>query len=275
MADGAKAPRGLLIAGVVLLVLALGGCGYGCTSFVGFIGDLTDVAEGSSAVPLGSPTTLEAGGTDNALILTTSTSAVCEVSDSSGADVALQEPGTGTTGTIDRSSGAPLEFQYSFETTEGETYQILCVDDFEGSGEYAVVPFNLGRIVTGFAGIGIGALLFIIGTILLIVGLVQRSKWKKRQVPGSPMGGYSPPPPGGASGYGQPGQGYGQPGQGYGQPPSGYPTPPPPGGPIPPPPGGPTAPPPGGPTAPPPAPGAPWPPQSEPPSGPPPPPPPA
>lgn len=239
MVNGEKAPKGLLLTGVILLVLSLGGCGFGCASFVGFIGDLTDVVQGTSTNELGQSTSFVASN-DNAIILTSSSSAVCEVTDSGGNLISLQEPGAGTTGTIQTDEGEDLEFQYSFETDSGETYSVLCSDEF-GPGQYAVVPFSVSRILGGVAGLAIGAVLFLVGLVLLIVGLVRRSKWKKRQQPG-PMG-FAPPPPGmGAPGYGQPtppgyGQptppGYGQPGYGQPQPPA-QPTPPPPPPPAPP-----------------------------------------
>ncbi len=277
MADGAKPPKGLLIAGIVLLVLGIGGCGYGCTNFVGFVSDLTDVVEGRATVPYGDSTTLQsdAGG---AVILTSTSGAECEVVDDSGNQVSLQEPSAGTSGTVDTTGGETLEFQYYFDTDSGVTYEVTCQDGMNGTGgEFVVVGFDIGKIVGGLFGIGIGALLFIIGAILLIVGLVQRSRWKKRG--GGTMagpGGYSPPPPGAPGGYGQPGYGqpgYGQPGYGqpgYGQPGYGQPGgPPPPGQGAPgqaPPPGGmpgpsgpppPQGPPPQGPSTPPPPPAGP------------------
>ena len=100
MANGPKPPKGLLIAGIVLLVIGIGGCGYGCTSFVGFVRDLADVAEGRSTTPYGQTATLQsdAGG---AVILTSTNTAECEVVDSRGNTVTLQEPSAGTSGTIE------------------------------------------------------------------------------------------------------------------------------------------------------------------------------
>ena len=51
MADGTKAPKGALIAGLVLMLLAFGGCGYRRSSFVGFAGELTDIVDGTSSTP--------------------------------------------------------------------------------------------------------------------------------------------------------------------------------------------------------------------------------
>ena len=256
--DPNKPPKGLLITGIVLLVLGLGGCGYGCTNFVGFIDDIADVASGSSTTAYGqtAPLQSDAGG---AVILTSSPDAQCEVVDDSGNQVTLQEPSAGTSGSIDTTSGETLDLQYFFDTDSGVTYQVTCQDGLEGgNGEFVVVGFDISKIVTGFVGLGAGALFFIIGLILLIVGLVQRSRWKKRQGPGAPMGapgGYSPPPPGGYGGYsptgGAPAPGPMPPPPG-GTPPPPMQTPPPgPGAPPPPPPGpgtqGPYPPPPPGP----------------------------
>lgn len=251
--DPNKPPKGLLIAGIVLLVLGLGGCGYGCTSVVGLVDDITDVASGSSTVAFGQTTTLEsdAGG---AVILASSADPNCEVVDDSGNPVELQAPSAGTSASIESTSGETLDLEYFFDTESGVVYQVTCQDALEGgSGEFVVVGLDLGKILTGFVGLGAGALFFIIGLILLIVGLVQRSRWKKRQGPGAPMGapgGYSPPPPGGYGGYSPTG---GAPAPGTTPPPPGgsplppMQSPPPPGGPATPPPPGPGAPPPPGP----------------------------
>jgi hypothetical protein len=125
--------------------------------------------------------------------------------------------------------------------------RVVGVDDFTD---------DLGPVVGGVGGLGVAGLLFVIGVILLIVGLVQRSRSQHPPLTGPPPGlpGYGQPAPYGQpvppGPYGQPapyGQPvppgpYGQPAP-YGQPPAhgqppayGQPPPPPYGQPTPPPP---------------------------------------
>ncbi len=203
MADQNKAPKGLLITGIVLLVLALGGCGYGCTSFVNFASDIADVADDAGLTPLGTETSFRATG-DTSIILSTQSNTFCEGERSDGSPIEFDAPAESTTANIDI-DGRNFDLAYEFDTDAGEDYVVRCGDELQSSGEYVVVSFDLSKIVTGFAGLGIGAVLFFIGLILLIVGLVRRSKWKKNRptagVGPSPYGGVpgapTPPPPGG------------------------------------------------------------------------------
>ncbi len=212
MANGTKAPKGALIAGLVLIMAGFAGCGYGCVSFFGIIGDVSDAISSANTTPLNSPTTLVATG-EAGILLTSDSSARCLVNDPSGSEVTIQEPGAGTSGTLEV-GGERLELAYYFETTVGTTYDVICGDEAgTTSGSYAVAPIpsfdGVGGIFTG--GIS-GVVLFFIGLILLIVGLVQRSKWKKNR-PMAPPGGFTPAggvaPPGGAvppppGGFGSP-----------------------------------------------------------------------
>lgn len=231
MADRTTAPKGALITGLVLILLAFGGCGYGCTSFVSFASDLVDAADGENSIPVGTPTTFQA--TDSgAVILTTGSQVTCAVE--GPGDVNLQSPPTGTDGTFDL-NGRTYDFSYYFDTQSGSEYRIQCGDGLDGgTGEYVVASFPIDRIVIGFASMGVGALLFLIGAILVIVGLVRRSKWKKQQGSGygpPPSGGYGPPPSGG---YGPPPSGPSAPPPGMPPPPGSQPPgPPPPAGPAP------------------------------------------
>jgi hypothetical protein len=233
MADGTKAPKGALITGLVLILLAFGGCGFGCVSLTGFVGDVSDAIDSANTTPLNTPTSLLATG-DGAIILTSDASAICLVADPSGADVKVDEPGAGTSGSLDV-NGETLDLSYTFETTAGTTYDVICGDEAGAlTGNYAVAPIpGLGKLGGIAAGAGAGIFFFLVGLLFVIIGLVKRSKWKKnRNTFGTPPpGGFTaPPPPGGAA-----------------------PTPPPPGGaaPTPPPPGGAAPPPPMAPTPPP------------------------
>jgi hypothetical protein len=228
VANGTKPPKGALITGIVLLVLSLGGCGafgWGVTSAVGALADIGD------AEPWGSPVRFRSETGDGALVVSTQR-ALCRVSDSSGADVPLDTLSWDFSTTQD---GQTLDDARSFDTVQGETYEVICdASDSAataGTGSYVVVrapsfPGGLGGMLTALiAGPIVGGLLFLIGAILVIVGLVQRSRWKKRTGGGAAFAGppgSAPPPP----------------------PPGGTAPPPPPGGTAPPPPPGSAPPPP-------------------------------
>lgn len=202
MADRSSAPKGALITGLVLILLAFGGCGYGCASFVGFGAQIADAVSERNTHQLGTESTYTATGS-NAVILTTTPAATCSVN---GGDVPLEAPPAGTDASVDLGRGT-FELRYVFDATPGRDYRVFCSTELSGSGEYAVADFDLSRIVVGLGGIAAGGLLMVIGAILVIVGLVRRSKWKKAQ-----NNGYGPPP----------GVGYSPPG-GYGAPPPGAP----------------------------------------------------
>lgn len=201
MADGTTAPKGALIAGLVLMLLAFGGCGFGCVSGAGFLGDVSDSIEAANSTPLNTPTTLSATGA-GAVILTSDSSAICLASDPTGKDVEIKDPGAGTSGSVEV-NGQTLDVAYGFETDAGTTYDVICGDEAGAlTGSYAVAPIpGLGRLGNAAAGVGAGVLFFLLGLVLVIVGLVRRSKWKKLQG-GSmapPQGGVSAPPPPGAT----------------------------------------------------------------------------
>ena len=122
MADGTSAPKGALITGLVLILLAFGGCGYGCVSGAGLIGDVANAIDSANTTPLNQPTTLRATG-ENGIILTSDGSALCAVADPSGAEVTIEEPGAGTTGTLEV-NGEQLDLSYVFDTDPGTTYDV-------------------------------------------------------------------------------------------------------------------------------------------------------
>lgn len=271
MADNPRAPRGFLIAGIVLLVLSVAGCGTGCAGFVGVVNELTDVISNTRSVPAGQAVTVTADGNTGFIVGSPSTMR-CEVTDSGGNRVTVTEPDAGVSGSVGTQDGQELEFIGAFDASNGRTYEVICLAD-SGEGEFAVVTMDFGGFVVVLAGFAAGFVLFVLGVIFLIIGLVQRSRWKKNNAQGwSGPGGYPPagapvPPPGGYSTPAGPGAAVdappAQPGPlpppGQTPPPSPGPTPPPPPGPTPPPPpapggpsGGPPPPPPGMPPPPPP-----------------------
>lgn len=260
VANGTKPPKGMLIAGIVLLVLSLGGCGvfaWGLTSLIGTVDDIGDVE------PFGGTIRFTAQ-TDTGALLISTQGARCDVVDSSGAAVPLDSVSWDVSTTQD---GQQLDDARTFDTTEGETYEVTCdaSDSALGAardGSFVVVrlpsfPGGVGGLLASLlVGPIAGGLLFLLGLILFIVGLVRRSRWRKRGGPGTPApylppgggappapGAAMPPPPGGTAPppYAQPGAmppppgGAPPPSPGGGQ---AVPPPPAPGGQFPPPPSG-------------------------------------
>ncbi len=271
MADGPKPPKGWLIASLVFLLLAFAGCGGGAAGCGSFASDVTKAVRETGQSPLGDQVTFTATGSYGAVLSTHPSSTRCQGIDSAGRMVEFSTPPNNSSGSI-TSGSESFDFAYSFDTKSGETYTVRCSSE-EPNGEYVVVPVPaFTTIIVGAAGIAGGVMMLLLCVICLIVGLVKRSGWKKRNGPGSPgatpgpvgfnpgappapagyapaPGGYAPPPaPGGYAPPPAPG-GYGPPPApsapgGYGPPPA----PPAPGGPFeptvppaaapPPPPGG-------------------------------------
>jgi len=221
MANRTKAPKGALITGIVLLLLGLGGCGaaaFGVASLAGLADDITDT------INYGESTRFTSASNAGALVLLSS-DATCAGVDGSGQDLTFGNPGG--TFTVN-ANGESFTSALTFDTVEGETYELSCDDALETqAGTYTVLKLPsvfggvLGAVMIGAGGVG-GALFLVLGLIFVIVGLVKRSKWKKQNSSGGPGAamapggygappapvGYAPPPPSGAppmpSGYGAP-----------------------------------------------------------------------
>ncbi len=281
MADGPKPPKGWLIASLVFLLLAFAGCGGGVAGCGSFANDLKSAVGQTGEARLGDQTTFTATGSVGAIMTTSRASVRCQGIDSAGNAVKFSAPPSNTSGNV-TSGDKSYDVAFSFDTKSGESYTVRCASE-DGEGVYVVVPFpGFTAIVAGVAGVAGGVMLFVLSMICLLVGLVKRSGWKKRNGPGAmppgPIGfnpgappapaGYSPAPgaapaPPAPGGYAPPPSAPPAPG-GYAPPPSappapgGYapapPAPPAPGGYAPPPPAPPV---PGGPFDAPPAPPAP------------------
>lgn len=206
MADGPKPPKGWLIAGLVMLALSLASCGAGGFGCYSFINSIAKAAEESGSTPLGEETTFSASSGNGGLILASVANPDCTGEDSNGNRIEFTSPSAGTSGNVTSGSDS-YDLAYQFDTVEGESYTLICEASGESSlsdGRYLVITVPaLGGIGLSagaiFGGIGFAVL----GVIFLIVGLVRRSGWKKRNGPGSGAAtgmppGYAPPPPGGA-----------------------------------------------------------------------------
>ena len=190
----ARPPKGSLITGIILLLLALSSCGVGGLSCVSFASSFADILTGASTVALGETTSLEAESSTG-VVATTSVDVVCEAEDENGSRVTFAEPTTGSNGEFTSGSDT-FTFVYSFDTNPGSSYNVVCAGSEFSEGQYAVSSFpGFGKLGVGFAGFLSGFFLTFLGLIFLIVGLVKRSRWKKRQVGPAAS---SPPLPGAA-----------------------------------------------------------------------------
>lgn len=227
-------PKGALVAALVFLLLGIAGCGFAAAKTVPYISDLVDFVkdldEVGRVVSMGEEVTFDSSGSDGVALL--SDEAVCTGEGPSG-PVSFQGYEAFGPGTTVELGGVPMQGYILFDIESGSDYTIRCGDG-SSSGSYTATtapsflvngaPGFLGGIGAGLA----GALLVFISFILFIVGLVQRSSWKKKQkqglaaptgygtstqqvAPAPGQGGVSPwnapPAPGqGAGGWGSPSQ---------------------------------------------------------------------
>ncbi|MEI7886486.1 MAG: hypothetical protein WCJ04_03755 [Actinomycetes bacterium] len=207
-APASKPPKGALITGIVLMLLAFSSCGVGGLSCVSFAASFADILSGASTVALGETTSLDAASSTG-VVVSSSADVACEGQDENGSKVTFAEPSAGSTGTVS-SGGETFNFMYSFDTNSGSKYTVVCVGSELSDGQYAVASFpGFAKVGVGIAGIISGFFLIFLGAIFFIVGLVKRSKWKKRQgnsvtgpptaSSGDPAAGVAPPPLPGAA----------------------------------------------------------------------------
>ena len=219
MANGTSKPKGALIAALIFFLLGLVGCGIAAATTIPFITDLVDwvseIDDFAQTNRMGESATFTADGEDGVVLLTSEAACTGEGPDGAVRFDAYQSFGTGTN--VDF-NGQSYEGYQLFDTRTGASYTITCGSG--GAGSFIVITAPT-FLIEGFgaAGFGIlsglgGAVFMFIAVILLIVGLVQRSSWKKRNqgpppgaygapgavppAPGAP--GVAPPPPGGVPG---------------------------------------------------------------------------
>lgn len=204
--NGTKPPKGWLITGIVLLLLALAGCGGGALGCRSFVSEIQDLVDQGGRIPDGGTSRFTAHSSVGA-ILATRSDTTCRGEDDQGGEMKLNAPSSTTEGTF-QTNDVTFRLRYIFDTVEGRTYSVTCTSP-EATGEFLVVPFpGFGSLFAGLGGVAGGILAFVIGVICVIVGLVKRSGWRKRnatQVVSGPET-MTPPPPGGFQpGAGQPG----------------------------------------------------------------------
>ena len=208
-------PKGALIAALVFLLLGIAGCGFAAVKTVPYISDIvdfvSDLDQVASVRPMGEPVSFTSTGEDGIALL--SGEAVCTGEGPSGA-VNFERYEAFGPGTTVELGGVTMDGYILFDTESGADYTITCGAGGRGGYVATTAPSFLVDGAPGFLG-GIGAGLagsffVLIAIILLIVGLVQRSSWKKRNQgpqPGQfPTQQGGPPPPGQAAAPPAPGQ---------------------------------------------------------------------
>ncbi len=201
---GANKPKGALIAALIFFVLGLGGCAFAAATTIPFIGDLVDWVDDITNAARSMGETAEFTATDDRGIVLVTAEAACTGEGPAGPIrfEGYESFGPGTSVEVD---GLDLAGYLLFDTQAGADYRITCGTAGGGSFIAVTAPSFLadgagGLAFAALSGLG-GGLFMLIAIILLIVGLVQRSSWKKRnQGPppgqyGAP-GGYVPPVPG-------------------------------------------------------------------------------
>jgi hypothetical protein len=201
MVEGTKKPKGWLIASLICFLLAIAGCGtagIGCQQLLSTIQDI----DTDNNVPMGQESSFVAASDGVAAVLLSSDN-TCEGTDEAGNGVTFESFGSGTNVRVDDEE---FDAILTFDVKNGVSYALVC--GIEGAGEYAVVRlpsfFSSGlgvvALTGGFLG---GGFLLLLALLFLIVGLVRRGRWKKRQtggaipsVAGAQPYGSVPPPPG-------------------------------------------------------------------------------
>ncbi|MCB1256106.1 MAG: hypothetical protein KDB26_03325 [Microthrixaceae bacterium] len=193
-AKAAKAPKTVLIVGLVLLALSLGSCVYGGAKLSSTVTQVRDALDTAESQPSGTIVTVE-DAEGLIMIFADSERMTCQVKDQTGA--VINENVDNPAGSYETSGSRTQFFIQGFEAKPTNSYEVTCSDPAE-QGYFVVVNVpDLSSAIAGVAGIGIGILVFVVGGICLIVGLISRGKWKRNNAPRSdqPPGGNYPPGP--------------------------------------------------------------------------------
>jgi hypothetical protein len=208
MANRTSKPKGALIAALIFFVLGLAGCGVAAATTIPFISDLvdwvSDIENLARTNSMGDTVSFTADGDRGVALL--SSEAACR-GEGPGGSISFEAYESFGPGTDVNLNGVDIAGYTLFDTQSGGEYTVTCGSAGAGSFLVVTAPTFLadGLGAAGFgilAGLG-GVLFMFIALILLIVGLVQRSSWKKRNQ-GPPAAAYGapgatgaiPPPPG-------------------------------------------------------------------------------
>ncbi|MFM7068823.1 MAG: hypothetical protein ACKOYM_05110 [Actinomycetes bacterium] len=202
MADRQSPPKKMLIIGVVLLLLGLGGCGYGAAAAKSVQTDLFAAANGGTSLALGASRDVTATSA-TLLVFLRPTGTTCTGSSSAGATLEFGDPTSLPISTPD--GGERYDAAYVVTVRSGEVYSVTCGEPGT-SGRFAVasLPVSAGRLgllATAFSG---GGVMLVLGVGLTIGGIVGRFRWTRRHraatdlpavpAPGSMDSGGPPPP---------------------------------------------------------------------------------
>ncbi len=183
---------GMLITGLILLGISILGGIIAVVAFsVSSFGKLDDFAASTHSID--QPVTVDGLGNNQWYLYqdpTRVSGASCSVTDQQGNDV------TNRATDLEMSlNDLSYESIQSFESTAAGVYEISCTD-------YPVVlggSLPLGGLLGVGISVAVAVLVFIVGLVLTIVGLVRRSRAKNQQYPpnfppygGSPYPGYGP-----------------------------------------------------------------------------------
>jgi hypothetical protein len=222
----AKAPRGWLWAALVFSVLGLAGCGvaaFGAWQGFSVVSAVLDDLD--NPTPFGAEFEYTAESSHSVVLMTGE--GVCKGADADGRPITFSQVSNEQTFEVNE---ADYIYFLVFDTNSGTEYTLTCGAE-DALNSYVVISDpgidSIPGVVVA-AGVGAGSFVFLmlIAVICLIVGLVRRSGWKKRNQPQNWQGGapaatypYSPAP------YGQPPYGQDPYGQApYSQAPYGEPT---------------------------------------------------
>ena len=178
MADHDRPPKGLLITGIVVLLLGVGGCGFGGFTGARLINELTSSVSNTEPNAFGEAFVFTATGV--AALVVTSERGLCEATDGSGARVELSDAPDGLNPNL---GGGEADYTggFSMKTVDGRSYEVIC-NGPNVDGTFLVVPLpgGVAGIVGSVGSLFGGGLLILLGISLTIGGLIAQSRWKKR-----------------------------------------------------------------------------------------------
>lgn len=202
MYDQESPPKKMLILGVVLLLLGLGGCGYGARAAKSIQRDLFDVNNAGTTLQLGD-TRQVTTSSSTLLVLVQPSETTCSGASDAGASL---EFGSASELPISTPDGSErYAAAYVLTVKAGADLTITCGAAGD-AGRFAVasLPVSAGRLgllATVFSG---GGILLLFGSGFTLGGIVGRVRWQRRRraaqdipqppPPGS-LGASSPPPP--------------------------------------------------------------------------------
>jgi len=182
--------------GLVLMLLSIVSCGVGCGLAVSEFSSAVDDLSASDRVPVPGSQTYDMGKDAAGVIMgfgdTASEAKDIDVTltDENGNNVKIETSTSFTSSNSSTSDGDAAEFLGAFTVSEAGKYTLTATGP-DGTS-VGILKLSIGSIVAKFfGGIGLGAVLFLVGLILAIVTGVRRGRAKKAMN----SGGFNGPPP--------------------------------------------------------------------------------